>query len=690
MAIFSTIGYWSAYAVGFLGAGAGLSVSTAVTLATIAGQAAISVALTAVARVLSPRPNVSLPDVQALLSQADAPRRVYVGRALAGGIRALFETKDGILYQLVVVNHGLIDAFETFWIDGEPQVLSTSPDWWGIPQPVQFPTGTEKEGYVNVVTRNGSGQGGDYPVLSQIADWNASRRLDGQATFLVGSKAPGANDFMSVFPKAHQTVFQWVIRGARVLDTRNGQTVWSDNAALVIAHYLRHPDGFRLAASELNADSVSAMANVADIAVPQQGGGTAPSLRLWGYWTLDEEPGAVLDRMAAASGISAYEMQNGQIGLIGGPYGTPACTLTAKDIREIQTSAAISEREGYNVLQLHHLSPTHNYEMVELDPWRDEDRLAIEGEIPREMRLEMCPSRSQARRRGKQQIHDDNRARVTVITNLVGLKARFPRFNGQRHTILLDYRPADGSGRVIAGEYEVLDHQFDPVRLECRIVLATVDRACQAWTPAEEGTVSEPASVSGGDLPPPLVATLTQRAFGAVPVLVVQAADQGREDLSVQARFRRVGDVAWQDMATTALVANSGVVEDAQDYQVQARWRGVFRGVAPWQSLGTISVRVDSTPPAAPTQLSLIPGGLGITVRWRNPSSHFAQARVYRGTSTDFSAASLLGATGGAAGQLSELVDASAISGTTYRYWVTAINASGVEGPPAGPKTITA
>ena len=106
--------------------------------------------------------------------------------------------------------------------------------------------------------------------------------------------------------------------------------------------------------------------------------------------------------------------------------------------------------------------------------WRDESRLAIEGEIAQEYRLEMCPNTSQARRLAKRQMHDDNRAKVTIITNLVGLKARWPRRHGQRHTILLDYRPEDGSGREIVGEYEVIDHEFDPVSLECRIEIGRV------------------------------------------------------------------------------------------------------------------------------------------------------------------------------------------------------------------------
>lgn len=102
-------------------------------------------------------------EIQAVITQTDGPRRIYVGRNLIGGIRALFDVRDGVLYQLVVAAHGRIDGFEAFWIDGVAQTLGSGPDWWGSPQPVQFPTGNSKNGNVNVATKDGSGEGGDYP-----------------------------------------------------------------------------------------------------------------------------------------------------------------------------------------------------------------------------------------------------------------------------------------------------------------------------------------------------------------------------------------------------------------------------------------------------------------------------------------------------------------------------------------------
>lgn len=684
MAIFSAIAYGIGYAVGFLGAAVGLSVPTILSLATVATNVIGSVALNMIARALAPKASIPQSEIQAIINQTDGPRRVYVGQYLAGGIRAFFDVKEGVLHQLVLVSHGRISSFIRFWIDGEPVNIDVN----------GAVINNIKASYVQTETRLGNGSGGNYPsLLEKFTSWNASRRLEGQATFHVRSRAPNGNDFMKIFPKAYNTVFQWEILGQAVFDPRTGSTAYSANAALVIAHYLTHPDGYRLDRSEVNWDSVAAMANVCDLPIRQRAGGTAPNYCLWGYWTLDEEPSQVLDRMHTSSGIRPYEMQDGRIGLIGGPFGEPACTLTAKDITEIQTSEAISEREGYNVLNVFHLQPSQKYEIMEVAQWRDESRLAIEGEIAQEYRLEMCPNTSQARRLAKRQMHDDNRAKVTLITNLVGLKARWPRYHGQRHTIMLDCRPEDGSGRIIQGEYEVLDHEFDPVEMKCRIELGRVIRASEAWYPADEGETTADLPDREANPAPVMAAVLSQRivqisADVQQAILEVEAvAIPGRDDLTIEAEYRKIGDPAWVRMGATGLEARSGAVEDGQQYEARVRWKGVFDGIAPWNSLDPITIQIDGVAPGQPTELIPSPSATGVHLSWRNPTTGFYQLRVYRAASNNLGAATLIATPGGTAGQLSEYSDT--VGPGTYFYWVRAANVSGVEGPAAGPAEIT-
>lgn len=700
MAIFSAIAYAVSYAVGYLAAAAGFSVATAASIGAAIGSAASSIAASLVTSLISRmlQPSVSVPqsEIQATITQASAPRRIYVGENLAGGVRALFDVDSGTLYQLVMVAHGPVTSFEECWIDAEPVTLDASGDV----------TAGKMSGYVNIQTRDGSALGGDYAdLIAEFATWDADRKLTDQATFLAQMKAPKGNDFSKIFPKSYNTSLQWVIHGQEVYDPRDTLTAYSDNAALVQGHFLTHADGFKIASADIDWDSVAAMANVADEAVTQLAGGTAPRLRLWGYWTLDEPPSDVLDRMHASSGIRAYEMQDGRIGLIGGSFGTPACTITAKDIKEIQTSEAISEREGYNVLRVLHMDSSQKYTVTEVDPWRDEARLLIEGEIVKEYELAMCPNRSQARRLAKEQFHDDNRAKVSIVTNLVGLKARFPRAHAQRHTITLDYQPEDGSGRVIQGEYEVLDHQFDPIELQCRIDLAAVDRASGEWTAAEEGDPPTPLPNTTPIEPPAISAVFSQRVVQAsasnrIAVLEVDAVPiADRNDIVIEARYRTVtitygedGTTTygpWVDMQATDYTAQSGAVEDRQTYHAQARFDGVFYEPDEWTTVGGITVQIDATAPGTPTELFASNSTGKVHINWRNPSSDFYELRIYRSETAVFGDAALIGTTGGNSGQISEYSDETITAATEYNYWVAAANVSGVEGSPAGPANIT-
>jgi len=686
MAIFTAIAYGLAYAGSYLAAAAGLSFATAVNVGLAVAQIGGALISAAISRLLAPSVSIPRAEIQAVINQTEAPRRIYIGENLAGGIRALFDVKDGILYQLVLVSHGKITEFSALRVDGREVEL----DALGVPVEGSFVE------YLTCKIRDGAGLGGNYnQLLSNFTYWNTDRKLTGQATFLASLKAPGGEDFSRIFPKAYNTSLQWVIKGQAVYDPRTDVEAYSDNAALAITHFLTHPDGYKLDRLDVNWPSVEAMAKECDIPIPQLAGGTAPSLRLWGYWTLDEGPIDVLDRMHGSSGIRAYEMQDGTVGLIGGRFGFPSCTITAKDIREIQTNEAISEREGYNVLRVFHLDASQNYELTEVDAWRDEDRLTIEGEIVQEYRMEMCPNRSQARHLAKQQIYNDNRARVEIITNLVGLKARFPAQNGRRHTINLDYRPEDGSGRAILGEYEVLDHEFDPVELECRIELAKVDRASDERPIADEGAAPTPLPEGEGNFAPPISAVLTQRivqvsAGVQQAVLEVDAVPvAGRTDITLQARYRRTGATAWIDMQATAYSAQSGAVEDGLEYEAEARFRGVFDQPDIWIYLGPITIRIDSTAPGAPIDLNASNGMDAVALSWRNPATGFFTLRVYRSTGTDFNSADLIGQTGGVSGQISEFQDATAAAATDYTYWIAAANVSGVEGAPTGPATIT-
>lgn len=693
MAIFSAIigaiQFAGAFVGGFIGGALGLSATTIGTLGALGANLAVLAVLSLASRALQPGISVPRQEIQAIIEETDAPRRVYIGKNLMGGIRTLWDVRDGWLYQLVAVAHGHLTEFDNMWIDGVK--VSVNAEGYVTDDPFGY-----GEGLSDVRTATiASGDGGDYTVLRQkFSYWTDDHRLTNIATFLVMTQAPPPDQFSKVFPRGPQTLYQWDGRGQRLYDPRSESAAYSDNAALAMLHYLRHPDGFRRKDSEINFDSWAEMADVADIPIDQKSGGTSPNLRLWGYWTLDEEPRAVLDRMTGSCGIRAYETQDGTIGALGGNFGDPACTITTKDIASLRRKTRVRERSGYNILKVFFLSEAQKFTMFEVDPWRDETRLAQEGEISTEYHLEMCPDLSQARRLAKKQLYDDNREEIEIITNLVGLKARYPGQHGQRHTIMLDYQPEDGSGRVIRGEYEVDDHYILP-DMTCRIKLLKVDRATEAWSPAEEGTQVPEIFDFGTDQAPEIEATLTQvmtgisGALSSASLKITAVPIPDRPDIRIQARYRKTGETAWINMSVTDFTARSGAVDDGAEYQAQVRFQGVFSGVDEWETLGPITIQVDATPPGSPSGLFASNGSGSVYLSWRNPNGPFAAIRIYRGTTTNPAGAALVGTTGGASGQVSEYQDDTVSLDTQYRYWVAAANVSGVEGVWAGPAVIT-
>ena len=93
------------------------------------------------------------------------------------------------------------------------------------------------------------------------------------------------------------------------------------------------------------------------------------------------------------------------------------------------------------------------------------------------------------------------------------------------------------------------------------------------------------------------------------------------------------------------------------------------------------------TPPGPyvepPSSFSVSVAGETVTLEWRNPATVFENTRRYRGASTVFASATLIG---GSVGALLETRTATDTPGVgTWFYWVTSVDADGNESDPVGP-----
>lgn len=688
MAIFTYIAstaWWAAFSSSI-----GLSAAAANAVITLGQSVAWSLAASALSR-----QNVPRQQVQATINQTDSPRIRAYGRNLLGGTRAFFEAQSGHLHQIVVAHHGAVDGLTRIWVDGEPVATGATPPG--------ADAGGRVNRYLAVLFRNGAGDGGNYAGVfagdglgwkdlheAFPTIWTPQHRLRGQATFYAVFGDPADEDLQKYFPKGPHTQVQVEIRASLVRNML-GELVYSENAALCIRDYLTHADGWRIPAASIDNDSFGRFAQICGQAVPLLAGGTEPRYRISGHYALDDAPKDVTGRMLAACDGQVYQTPEGSVGILGGAWSEPDVTITADDILELSIEDGFDPFTDFNVLKGSFVSPVHSYQPTEVPDLRDAADLAAQGERVEQIEIDMCPSGSQMQRLMRIMWAKRRRAITGMMTtNLVGLKARFPKGDGI-HTIRVR-APEFG----VDGVFEVTSHSFDVPGGQCRIGIASLDNpypwdlSMERQIPTATGDLPRPVHVT----PPPEGASLTQvpvrisgDTWGGKLRLTVNSI--ARNDLRLEAQVA-VGNVAadaggavqWTAMSGDRFAAETGILQNEQTYTVRYRWRG--HGA--WQKAGTVTVVANPNVPASPTAFARV-GATGAQFQWRNPADNFWKARLFRSTGTTFTGASFVADVAGLAGQVAAHTDAP--DAGTWRYWVVALNGSSVASPPVGPITVT-
>ena len=626
------------------------------------------------------RPQASRQEMLATLNQTESARRRAYGRNLMGGVRALYEARGGSLLQIVVIHHGRVDGLIRFWIDGEPVSLDAE---------------GKRDRYTQLLFRDGSGVGGDYPeVLDKFPElWGSQHRLQGQATFQSAFGDPSDEDFQKFYPKGANTQVQAEIRGVRVRNLP-GDLVYTENAGLCIRDQMTHPTGWGIPLARLDTASWASFVALCGEAVPLLAGGTEPRYRLCGFYTLEDPLKDVTTRMLATCDGQIYETADGTVGILGGAWSEPDVTITDRDILSIKMSDGFDPFTDYNVLQGSFVSPAHGYQPTQVAELVDEEALATQPRRTDMLDVDMCPSGTQLQRLMQIKRAKDRREHVgTLRTNLVGLKARFPKGDGI-HTI-----------RVISeefgldGVFEVTSHSFDIERATCEIGIASIVNPYPWHAPSDERpmppTLAQIGTVDEAD-PLPTGAVLVQERVsisGDVQgvKLSLSVDDPDRDGLQLRAQIAQ-GDFApvgpwtgtqpqWDEMTAAQLRAQSDVLGDGQQYTVRYRWRGY----GDWRKAGPVTVLANPVPPPPPSSLDVVATGDSAYIDWINAPSGYFRTQVLMGATTNFAAATIIATVAGSAGRPDNYThDMDGITGTR-RFWVRTLNRSGVPSAPIGP-----
>lgn len=642
---------------------------------------------------LQKQPSIPRQQIMANINQTDQPRIRAYGRVLLGGPRAFWEAyaDGGALFQIVVLHHGGVDGLISYWVDGERVTVRAD----GAVTSPPFETGDDNPDII-LDFRNGRDtpvagiRGGYYPeITAQFPTlWTANHRLDEQATMYARFDLPAMERMPKIFPKGANTVLQAEIRSSLVLT--GAGLAYSENAAWCNRDYLTHQDGWRIDPAFIDGDSFADFAALCGEIVGTRGGGTEQRYRVSGYYTLNDAPKDVSARLLAACDGQIYQTAEGKVGILGGRWSEPDVTITADDIMAFEAKDGFDPFSDFNVLKATFISPAHGYQPTEVAERRDDVALLTQPERVEQMDLDMVPSGSQAQRLQKIAAAKKKRALTgTLTTNLVGLKARFPKGDGI-HTIRID-APEAG----LDGVFEVMSHRFSIPDGWCEIGIASIENPYD-WDALTEDFELPPALADLQKpvhvIPPPAGASLTQ-----VPVRIsgdtwggklrLTVTPSLRADLELQAQVAK-GDRAatwpgeWAAMAGDRSSAETGILENEAAYTVRYRWRGQTG----WQKAGTVTIVANPNVPGTPTAFARV-GASGVTLEWTNPPDNFWKSRLFRGATTDFADASFVKDVAGLAGEKSTATHSPGAG--THRYFVVALNGSSVASLPAGPISIT-
>lgn len=577
----------------------GIGLSTA--LASAAATIIVGAAFIGVSMLLTPRPPVmKTPQAQAVINQSTSPRIRGYGYALLGGTRAFWESKNGYLYQAVMMHSGEIDYIDHFRIGDIQVALNGDGDVTTDPfvtvegasgSPISGSSGTTNHN-VRIVYHMGSvNQAPDQMLMDAFPDvWTPEHRLRGIAYFVTRFRSPRQEDFQRIFPEGHNTPVRALCRLSRVWDPRDDVTRWSDNASLCILDYLTHPDGFKKTRDDIDLNSFALFANVCDEQVPLAAGGTEKRYRLWGVYSLNDEPEDVLRKMRASCDGELYQNAEGKIAIRGGKWEAPTVNITERDILGHSMEQGNNRFSAFNELKIMYTSPLHDYQTMEATAWVDSADQDERGPIPSDLDLDFVPSPSQARRLAKIHIAKSNpRWKGRIKTNLTGLNALGERTLGVELPELEIDEAFYVAGFSIASDLTSVD-----------IEVMTISEDAYQWNPAlEEGQNPAIPQITAPVLtfPVPQGLTLT---VDVNKVITASITPPDRTDLQLQVQIRAGAGSAWQEMtvASDDLSASFGPVADGS-YDARARWTGALNAVGEW-SFPYATITVPVPPPPGP------------------------------------------------------------------------------------------
>lgn len=604
-------------AVGFLlfGSATGLSVA-GIALTTAAGGLTLAGTLVnlgaglLLSSLTQKTPPQAKPQNVQTNSTADAgPRLCHVGRVLVGGLVVFHRARGGKSARVICAGHGEIDGVEAYLLD-DRQIL-VGGDGWVVD--AQYESRGEPRVLINA--RAGAVPSPFYDEINtHLPEWTAAHRLDGQWSAAILCRQTNPEDFNRVYPNGEPKLTMKA-RSAKFLDPRTGLVTFTENAALIIAGYCASADGLNRA-DLIDADNIIAEANICDAAQTLAAGGTEPRWRLSGTYTLTEAPQDVLTRMLAACAGRMKLRPSGKVGLRVGAWRAPEMVITFGMISRVEMEFGADRLDRFNVLPARYVDHGEMWSEVDAAEWRDEARIAADGEdlVGPALELLMSPSHRQTRAVQKITMARNNPANTLKLDCLPSALA----------AVFEDEVTLAAPELGLTGNYEVISHSvrlgeggiLEGVTLHLRSIVAGAFSLAVEEEGAA-GALPPPPSASTGVPAPTGVIAAAQGVRAAQNVWtagVAVAWDVAPDDaLRPLVRFRRSGTSNWLSFDTTEDTTQVIITPlvDGLTYDVSVQWQSYSAVSAATVVSDVIALAVTSTP-LMPTELSATDLGGGV------------------------------------------------------------------------------
>ena len=653
---------------------------------------------------------------------ANAPRKIVYGQCRVGGTITHIETTgttNDVLHLFIAVAGHTINSLEQVIINDTTLDLGSDTS-----------ASTINSTTVNTVTHNnftnteneqnlGSGR-----LIRFTFNDGSQTAVNAFAQAQLGTTSvPNTHVFKDVAYVYMQCVYDpeflasvpnvsFVVKGKNVYDPRTGAISNSDaqrsNPALIIRDFVSDTTyGLKATSSEINdttsAGGFAAAANTCDQTVTLADGSTTETrFTANGFSDMSADGEDILGGLLSAmAGSLTYA--NGQFNVFAGANQSPSLTITDDDVLADPTiTTKTATGEIFNTVKSAFVDASNSFIVADAPVFQSSTFLTQDtpsGETSAnfvktmELKLPFTTTHTMAQR--LQKIALLHNRQTTSISITVPLK--FMQLQAKDYVRVTNERMSFSSKlfEVLTVSFTIIQSDENQI-LACQLELKEIESAVYDFatneysTPITQGTV-----VNTGDnsVPTPSSASASQSATveGTTTKINITVTWTNSTEIGIQGtevQYKLSGDSNYSSLLVgkSQSVATIPNVTVGQTYNIRLRhftFDNVYSSVV---ALNNLSITAVSAVPATPTNLAVASDNpLLIGISWTNPSNTDLRAvKVYRKTADSTPSSDsdgLVETIAGEPGQKSLFFFGKhdgISAGTTYFFWVRAVNHSGV------------